>query len=261
MRIGIIGAGHMGSALARGLLRAGIRGNDITISDPDGRKLKPLAELGIRTSPDNKMTVRTSDVVFLAVKPNTVKKVLKEAGRELKNVLLVSLAAGVTTELIEKECGARVVKAMPNLAAEVGEMASCYCLGRRATPEDEELVRSILGSMGITFRVDEPLMNAVTGLSGSGPAYFYLIIKAMRDAGVELGLPEETALKLAAQTAKGAGAMVLAKGRKPEELIDEVCTPGGTTAEGISVLRKRRIENAVKEAVKAAARRARELSG
>lgn len=250
----------MGSALGRGLVRAGFRGKDITISDPDRKKLRALSALGVKTTSDNRRTVKESDVVFLAVRPDVVRDVLRETKRELDNTLLVSLAAGVSTEAIEGQCNARVVRVMPNMGAGVGEMASCYCLGRRATPEDEELIRSILGSMGVTFRVDESLMNAVTGLSGSGPAYFYLIIKAMRDAGVELGLPEETALKLAAQTAKGAGAILLSGDEKPENLIEEVCTPGGTTAEGISVLKKRKIEDAVKEAVKAAARRAGELS-
>ncbi|MEM2878416.1 MAG: pyrroline-5-carboxylate reductase [Candidatus Hadarchaeales archaeon] len=260
MRIGIIGAGHMGTALARGLLRAGFKAGDIMASDPDRKMLKRLGELGIKTTVDNRRTVSSSDVVFLAVRPNVVDRVLKETEKEIRDALLVSLAAGVSTDFIEKRTGARVIRAMPNMGAEVGEMASCYCLGKRATPEDEELLRSIFGAMGETFRVDEHIMNAVTGLSGSGLAYFYLVMKAMRDAGVELGLPDKVALKLAAQTAKGAGAIVLNSGKKPEELVEEVCTPGGTTAEGISVLRKKRIESAFREAVKAAAKRADELS-
>jgi len=250
----------MGSALARGLVRSGVRPSDITISDPDRRKLEPLRRMGMKTAGDNRRAVLDSDLTFLAVKPDVVERVLARVRRELEGTLLVSLAAGVSTEFLERRSGARVVRVMPNLCAEVGEMASCYCLGRRATPEDEELVRSILSSIGITFRVDEDLMNAVTGLSGSGPAYIYLVLKAMRDAGRELGLPEEIALKLAAQTVKGAGKMLLEDGRSPEKLLDEVCTPGGTTVEGIAVLRRKKVEDAIKDAIKAAAKRAAELS-
>jgi len=260
MRIGIIGAGHMGSALARGLVNAGYNKKDIMVSDPDEKRLEPLKKIGIKTTADNRKTVAASDVVFLAVRPNTVEKVLEEIRKELRGVLLVSIAAGITTKFLEEHSDARIVRAMPNMGAEVGEMASCYCLGRRVTVDDDEVVGSILRSMGLAFKVDEEMIDAVTGLSGSGLAYFYLVIKAMRDAGRELGLPEEIALKLAAQTAKGAASIVLTKNRKPEDLIEEVCTPGGTTAEGISILRKRKVEGAVREAARGAARRARELS-
>jgi len=139
-------------------------------------------------------------------------------------------------------------------------MASCFSLGKRASREDEKLVEKLLAGMGTTFKVDEKLMDAVTGLSGSGPAYFYFIVKALQEAGVELGLSSEVALKLAAQTAKGAGETILRGEKTPEELMGMVCTPKGTTIEGLKVLKNRKVADALKSAVKAAARRAKELS-
>jgi pyrroline-5-carboxylate reductase len=186
--------------------------------------------------------------------------VLKEVREFSKSKLFISVAAGVSTKFIEARTEARVVRAMPNICGGVAEMASCFSPGKRATSGDEKLVERLLGSVGKTFRIDEKLMDAVTGLSGGGPAYFYYIIKALQEAGVELGLSGEVALKLAAQTAKGAGEMVLEAGASLDDLMKQVCTPGGTTVEGIKILDKRRVAEAVRKAVKATARRAGELS-
>ncbi len=260
MKVGFIGAGNMGASLVRGLLYSGaLKANELIVSDIDERKLEELGEIGIRTTTDNKKLVEDCDVVFISVKPDIVESVLKGVEDVSKDRLFISVAAGVSTKFIEVHTKARVVRVMPNTCAEVAKMASCFSLGKRATPDDEELVERLLGGLGTTFKVDEKLMDAVTGLSGSGPAYFYIFIKAMQGAGVELGLSSEVALKLAAQTAKGAGEMVL-RTESPDDLIKQVCTPKGTTAEGIKVLGNKKVADAIKEAVKAAAKRAKELS-
>jgi len=259
MKIGIIGAGNLGSSLARGFLKSGaIDTNDLKISDIDEKKLNALASLGMKTTTDNKQLVEDSDVVFIAVKPGMMDSVLKETKNVSSNRLFVSVAAGVSTEFIEKRTKARVIRVMPNICGEVAEMASCYSLGRTAIPEDGELIEQLLNSIGTAFKVDEDLMETVTGLSGSGPAYFYFFMKGLQNAGVELGLPSDIALKLVAQTAKGAGEMAMIHGDL-EKLIKNVCTPGGTTIEGIKMLEKGKVEESVGEAVKAATKRAREL--
>lgn len=261
MKIGIIGAGNLGYSLVRGLLRSGVvKSKELIVSDLETGRLKELEKLEVKTTTDNKELVKICDIIFVAVKPDTVESVLKEIERVSNNILLVSVAAGVSTKFIEARTKARVIRVMPNICGEVAEMASCYSMGSRATPEDGELVEHLLSGVGATFKVDEKLMNAVTGLSGSGPAYFYLFIKAMQEAGVESGLSGEVALKLAAQTAKGAGEMVLRTDATPDGLIKQICTPKGTTIEGMKVLEKEKVAEAIKKAVKAATKRAKELS-
>jgi pyrroline-5-carboxylate reductase len=247
--------------LIKGLLEAkALRDEEIVASDVSEERLGELKKLGITTTTDNKKLVKLCETIFIAVKPDVVDSVLKETREFSEDKLFVSVAAGASTKSIEARTKARVVRVMPNICGAVGEMASCFSLGSRASREDEKLVEKLLGSVGITFKVDEKLMDAVTGLSGSGPAYLYFIVKSLQEAGVGLGLPGEVALKLAAQTAKGAGEVILRGGKTPEELINMVCTPGGTTVEGLKVLEERQVPKALKDAVKAAAKRARELS-
>jgi pyrroline-5-carboxylate reductase len=150
---------------------------------------------------------------------------------------------------------------MPNLCVAVGEVAACYSLGSGVTPADEKLVKDIFGKLGIFSKVDEGLMDAVTGLGGSGPAYFFRFIQAAAEAGVELGIPKDLALHLAAQIARGAGAMVSKSGEDLNNLIKKVCTPKGTTIEGMKILDEKKVAEALKDAIKAAARRSKELSG
>ncbi len=180
-------------------------------------------------------------------------------GANLKNKLLISIAAGIPTSLIEKS-GGRAIRVMPNLCAKVAEMAACYSLGKKATKADEKIAREIFGPLGFFAKVEEKSMETVTGLSGSGPAFFFLMIKAAADAGEELGLPRGLARSLAAQTAKGAGEMAAKSSEELEEMIRKVCTPKGTTIEGIKILEKRKAADAMKTAIKAAAKRAKELS-
>lgn len=261
MRVGFIGGGNLGTSLIRGLLDAGaLQAEDLVASDVSDEKLRELGKFGIETTSNNKKLVKNCDVIFIAVKPDIVESVLEETKESSKGKLFVSVAAGVSTKFIEARTRARVIRVMPNICGLVGEMASCFSLGTRASREDEELVEKLLAGVGMTFKVDEKLMDAVTGLSGSGPAYFYFIVQALQEAGVELGLSSEVALKLAAQTAKGAGEVILREGKTLEELTGMVCTPKGTTIEGLKVLEGRKVADALRDAVKAAARRARELS-
>lgn len=261
MKIGIIGCGNLGSSLVEGFLKSKLlHPEEIVVSDKDKKKIRVLANLKVAGTTDNKKLVKLCDLVFIAVKPDVVESVLNEVKNLSDSKLFVSVAAGVSTKFIEARTNARVIRAMPNICGSVAEMASSFSLGSRATKKDEELVERLLGRLGTTFKVDEELMDTVTGLSGSGPAFFYQFMKAMQDAGVELGLPEDVALKLAAQTAKGAAEIVLKSGESIDELTRRICTPKGTTIEGLKVLENMKVADAIKDAVKAAAKRAKELS-
>jgi pyrroline-5-carboxylate reductase len=259
MKIGIIGCGNLGGSLLKGLLKAGaVKADKIIAADVDGKKLEPLRKLGVETTSDNKKAA-DADVILIAVKPGLVGEALDEL-KLSDDKLLISLSAGVTIKTLEGHTDARVIRVMPNICGLVAEMASCYSLGTKASKSDEEVVNKLLGSLGVTFNVEEGLMDAVTGLSGSGPAYFYTFIKALKEEGVRLGLPEDVALKLAAQTAKGAGETALSSGKDLGELTDMVCSPKGTTIEGLKVLENEKVAEALKNAMRAAVKRSRELS-
>lgn len=261
MKIGFIGCGNLGSSLIKGLLRANsLKADEIIVSDLDEDKLKELKGLGVEVTSDNKKVTKLSDIIFIAVKPDFVGNVLDEIREFSRDKLLISVAAGVSTKSIEKRTDARVIRVMPNICSLVAEMASCFSLGSKASAKDKEFIKGLLGGVGTTFEVKEGMMDTITGLSGSGPAYFYLVIRAMQEAGVELGLSKDVALKLAAQTAKGAGEMVVRSGKDLEELTRMVCSPKGTTIEGLKVLEGRKVFESFKEAVKAATKRAEKLS-
>ncbi|MEW5995175.1 MAG: pyrroline-5-carboxylate reductase [Candidatus Hadarchaeota archaeon] len=260
MKVGFIGAGKMGISLLKGMLKSrALEPSQVTVSETDPKKLNAARALGIKAAPRNEALVKISDVVFIAVKPNDVETVLKETKAVSGGKLFISIAAGVTTKFIEQRTSARVIRVMPNIAGAIGEMAAGYCPGRCARPSDNKLVEKLLGSIGVVFKVKEPLMDAVTGLSGSGPAYVAYFIKAMAEAGEELGLHGAISLALAAQTVKGTAELV-GLGELPGELIQRVCTPKGTTIEGMTVLNKKKVDDAIKKAVKASAARAKELS-
>ncbi len=260
MKITIIGCGNLGESFLTGLIRSKtFNPAEITASDLDEEKLEKIRELEVKTTTDNKKAVEGSKVVFVAVKPSIVGKVIENL--ELtEDKLLISLAAGVSTDFLGKHTNARVVRVMPNICGRVAEMASGYTLGKNATEEDEKLVNEILSKMGETLKVNEDLMDIITGLSGSGPAYIFLVIKAMKDAGVENGLSESESTRLAAQTVKGSSELVLESKENLEDLIDMVCSPKGTTIEGVKVLEDGKVEENIKKAVKAAKKRSKELS-
>jgi len=243
--VGFLGCGQMGEALAKGMIANGFvtGGKDIFAFDPWPAQLERLKEeLKINVCASNKEVASNSDIVILAVKPNVVGTVLAELLETLsKKNLLVSICAGVTLSTLTEASqapttGVRIVRVMPNTPCMVGMSASAFALGSNTTAEDGKTVKGLFDSVGLSFEVEEKLLDAVTGLSGSGPAYVYMFIEALADGGVRAGLPRNIAQTLAAQTVKGAAEMVLATGKHPGQLKDAVCSPGGTTIEGVAAL-------------------------
>lgn len=254
----------MATALAKGLVASGLTKPRQTIaSDPmDAARGAFEKAVGGRAVDDNLAVLRASDVLFLAVKPHFVASVLAEIRPKFRpRHLLISIAAGVPLASLEAglSAGSRVVRVMPNTPALVGTSASGFSLGAAATPQDSTLVSTLLSSVGTAFQLDEKLLDAVTGLSGSGPAFVYLMIEAMSDGGVAAGLPRDISTQLAAQTVLGGAKMVLETGMHTGALKDMVASPGGTTIDGIHELEKGGVRSALISAVRAAARKSRRL--
>jgi len=268
-RIGFVGAGAMAEALAGGLLRAGVPAGHLRAADPDPARRKRFEEaLGVAPVADNAEVVRASDAVVIAVKPNVVAGALEalaaDGELDLARPLWISIAAGVPLAALEAPLpdAARVVRAMPNTPALVGAGATAICANPRAGADDRALARALFEGVGITWEAPaEPLLDAVTGLSGSGPAYVFVFLEALADAGVRMGLPREVALRLATQTVHGAALLVRETGRHPAELKDQVTSPGGTTIAGLERLEAAGLRAAVHAAVAAATARSRELGG
>lgn len=262
--LGFLGAGKMATALARGFLKAGlVSPGSLIASDPVAAARDAFATAtGGRAAASNDEVAAAADLLFLAVKPDQVVSLLSELRPRLSPArhLLVSIAAGVPLSRLESAApGIRCIRVMPNTPALVGASASAFACGAGVTPPDADRVQQLLGSVGVALVVKESLLDAVTGLSGSGPAYAFLMIEALADGGVAAGLPREVAQKLAAQTLLGAAAMVLETGQHPGALKDAVCSPGGTTIEGMHVLEQGGVRAALISAVRAAAGKAREL--
>lgn len=261
MKTGFIGAGRMGTALINGLLKAGVLSReDVLAYDANPARIRELKDTGVKTARDNRELVSKTDTIFIAVKPKDVAQLLEEIGGLSSGKLFVSIAAGISTGKLEEKLKGRVIRVMPNTPCMVYQGASAFTLGKKATKKDAQEIKKMLNTLGTTIQLKEELLDAVTGLSGSGPAYVYYFMKAMAEAGAEEGLKPEQALKLAAQTAKGAAEMVLSTGKTPQQLIDDVCSPGGTTIEGLKILEEKKVAEAVKQAVKAASRRSRQMS-
>jgi len=263
-RIGFIGAGKMGEALIRGMLRARLtEPSKITIFDADEERMKALANaLKVQTNTSGARALGNSDICFIAVKPGIVRTVLKEvADRVTPDQLLVSIAAGIPISTMETllPSTARIIRVMPNTPCLVGAAASAFALGRHATTDDAKVVKTIFDAVGRSVLVEEKQLDAVTGLSGSGPAYVYLVIEALADGGVRMGLTREVALTLAAQTVFGAAKMVLDTNAHPALLKDLVASPGGTTIAGLHALERGGLRAALMNAVEAAAARSKEL--
>jgi len=263
-KVGIIGAGKIGAAIARGIIKAGLASKDsVAASDVSDTLRQSIArELGVKTTADNLDLCDFADTIILAVKPQIVAPVAREIAKKLgKAKLVVSVAAGVPLARIEShlEPGARVVRVMPNIACVVGAGAAGFAPGAHATAADLEKVGAILNSFGVGLRVEEKDLDAVTGLSGSGPAYVFLFMEALADGGVQAGLSREVALKLAIQTVYGAARMALEAGRHLGELKDEVTSPGGTTIAGLYAMEQKGFHGTVMDGVISATRRSREL--
>jgi pyrroline-5-carboxylate reductase len=263
-RIGLIGAGQMATALAQGFLRAGLTASDrLLAADVDDRARQRFAQaVGVRTTTDNCQVAAQSDVIVLAVKPQQMAQVAAGLrGAVGAEKLMVSIAAGVRLASLAEWLGPgpRLIRVMPNTPCLVGQGASAYSLGQNATAEDGALVGQLLGSLGSAWQVDEKLLDAVTGLSGSGPAFVYVMIESLGDAGVRMGLPRGIATEMAARTLRGAAEMVLATGEHPAVLKDRVASPGGTTIAGLQALESGGLRAALMDAVEAATKRSIEL--
>lgn len=261
--IAIIGAGRMGEALLAGALATGHDPADVLVTEPRQDHARQLRERhGVRTVPAAEAAA-TADTLILAVKPQDMVAVLDEIAPSLRSgSLVVSVAAGITTTVLEKHLpgGVAVVRAMPNTPALVGRGMTAVAAGTHTAEAELARAESLLGSVGAVLRVPEGQMDAVTALSGSGPAYFYLVAEAMIEAGVLMGLPRPTARALVTQTATGAAAMLDTSGEHPVVLREAVTSPGGTTAAALRELERHGVRTALTDAVEAAARRSRELS-
>jgi pyrroline-5-carboxylate reductase len=264
LTLGFIGSGKMASALAGGFVRTNlVTAKDILASDPsEAARAAFTSSTGARTTGSNMEVADFARVVFLAVKPAQVRDVLSGAkGHIAKETLVISIAAGISLASMEGVLsdGARVIRVMPNAPALVGASASAFALGKNARKEDAELAQRLLGTVGLAIEVKEALLDAVTGLSGSGPAYAFLMIEALSDGGVAVGLPRDIATRLAAQTLLGAAKMVLETGQHPGALKDMVASPGGTTIEGLCELEKGGLRGNLIKAVRAAAEKSKRM--
>lgn len=264
-RIGFLGAGRMATALARAWTQSGrfLREN-LLASDPlPAARDAFVRDTGCRCTADNREVAQHANTIVLAVKPQTMAAVLAEVRDVVQEraPLVVSIAAGITLTQLADAMGAatRLVRVMPNTPCLVGASASGYAPGPRATAEDAAFVQTLLDDVGKAFRVPESLLDAVTGLSGSGPAFVYVMIEALADGGVRVGLPRDVAQALAAQTVLGAAKMVLETGQHPGVLKDAVASPGGTTIAGLHEMERAGVRGALMNAVEAATRRATEL--
>ncbi|HZI31188.1 MAG TPA: pyrroline-5-carboxylate reductase [Candidatus Binatia bacterium] len=264
LKIGFLGAGKMATALARGFVNAKlVKAGQLFAADPfENARKQFAAETGAKTVSASLEVAQRANVLILATKPDQTAAALAEiSGAFTKNHLLISIAAGVTLAKLESALpsGARVIRVMPNTPALVGAGASGFAPGKNATKADGELAGKLLSAVGIATQVKESLLDAVTGLSGSGPAYVYQFIEALSDGGVAAGLPRDVATQLAAQTVLGGAKMVLETGVHPGALKDQVTSPGGTTIEGLHELEKGKLRGVVMNAVRAATEKSKNL--
>jgi pyrroline-5-carboxylate reductase len=262
--IGFVGGGNMAEALIRGLVRGGhVPPARIAASGPRRERLDELARTyGIEVTTDNRELARKCGLVVLSIKPQIVDKVLREIGDQLhEGTLIVSIAAGIDTATIEEAVapGVRVVRAMPNTPALVGAGATAVSAGKLASETDLATARALFDAVGITVVLDEGHLDAVTGLSGSGPAYIFLILEAFADAGVKVGLSRRNAQRLAAQTVMGSAKLLLETEEHPGKLKDMVTSPGGTAIAGLHTLEEGGLRTTLINAVETATKRAREL--
>ncbi len=265
-RIGFIGGGAMGEALVSGVLAAGVPSERVRVADPDPARRKLVEEShGVGTVAEGVELVEASDLVVLAVKPGLVTAVLAAMaplGEAATRPVWISIAAGISLSAMARELpeGARIVRGMPNTPALVGAGAAGFVANAACHDADRAAARALFECVGVAWEApDETLIDAVTGLSGSGPAYVFVLLDALADAGVRMGLPRDAASLLATQTVLGAAQLASETGRQPAELKDQVASPGGTTIAGLERLEAGGFRTAIHEAVEAATRRSKEL--
>lgn len=264
-KIGVIGAGHMGQALVRGLVEKSVYPQRISVYDIERKKLQELRrEAAVKLAASNRQCASLSDVVILAVKPQILPQVVEEtAGVVDAGTLVVSIAAGVTIGTIEAgfKKPVPVVRAMPNMPALVGQGMSAFSAGRHAAPRHQKTAAAILQSVGEAVQVPEKMLDMVTAVSGSGPAYFFLLAEKLIEAAYELGVKADVAKKLVYQTAYGSGKVMIEDGGDPDELVGRVASKGGTTEAALKVFRREGLGKIVQDAVRAAYERSKEISG
>jgi len=257
-----IGTGKMATAIAAGMIAKGFDASQISAFDISAQAAKNFSiATGIKVkTKDLKTLLEQADTVIIAVKPQHIEKALSVNSALFENKLIISIAAGIKIAKLQEITKAkRVIRVMPNTPALVGEAASAWCASKQLTEKDIELINKILSSIGIVCNVNEKLMDAVTGVSGSGPAYVLDFILGLADGGVNAGLPRDMATALAAQTVLGTAKLLIESGRHPAILRNEVTSPGGTTAKALAVLEKNGFKGTIIEAVLAAVKRSAEL--
>jgi pyrroline-5-carboxylate reductase len=263
-KIAFVGGGQMAEAIIGGLLAGNVcRQELLRATDPVPARCDRLkSRFGVHVGSDNRQAMAWADVVILAVKPQVLGPVLEELGAGMDRVLVISIAAGVTIQTIMRNAptAKRVIRAMPNMPALIREGMTALAWSGTLPEEDQEIGRAVFQAVGRVIPIEERLMDAVTGLSGSGPAYVFQAIEALADGGVKMGLPRQTAEVLAAQTVLGAAKMVLESGEHPAKLKDRVASPGGTTIAGLHRLEEGRFRATLMGAVEAATKRSQELA-
>lgn len=264
--IGMIGTGNMGSAILRGIVDAGyVKAGQLTAFDESKRRLNEICEeiRGLIPARDSREVAERADMIIIAVKPLYVREVIEEMKPALAGKAVVSIAAGWTVRMLSealKDSGAAWLRVMPNTPALVGEGMTAICDDTTLSPEDFDYAKGIFDSVGKTLVLPERLFDGVTAISGSSPAYVYMMIEAMADAGVKEGLPRTCAYEMAAQSVLGSALMVLSSGTHPAALKDAVCSPGGTTIEAVEELERKGFRAAIMDAMKACADKSREMS-
>ena len=263
MNLGIIGCGKMGSALVKGAIKENaIDGQKVMVIDLVPELAQKLSnDIGATVAKTNDDLIKNADAILLCVKPQDMISLTDSFNKERSSKLFISIAAGIKIDDLEKSLknDDRVIRVMPNTPAMIGQGASAQSKGKNATKSDAEFVSKILNAVGISVELPEKRLDAVTGLSGSGPAYIYTVIEALADGGVLVGLPKEKALTLAAKTVIGAAKMVMKSDEHPAKLRDQVASPGGTTIAGLAALESGKLRSTLIEAVKAATKRSEEL--
>jgi len=261
-RLGFIGAGKLAGSVIRGLMRAKFcPAGDIIASEPNEQTRAALQkETGICLTAENAEVADRAEVIFIGVKPAMVLPVLRELSDKLQSKVVISLAGGVRISSMEKSANARFMRALTNTPSAVCRAATGIARGSRTTSEDVDLATRIFGAIGAVVEVEEKQIDAVTALSGSGPAFVYTVIEALAKGGIKMGLSDEVALKLAAQTVLGAAALMQESKMSPEELVKMVVTPGGTTAAGLAAMEKLGTSESLIAAIEAATKRGQEMA-
>jgi pyrroline-5-carboxylate reductase len=254
-KIAVLGVGMIGSAITKALLKNGYKGN-LYAADCMPEKVKEMEALGVFATNDNKVAAAEADIIFVSVKPGDMEKLLKDLSKEVKGKLVISTAATLPLAFLKKAAPeAKIVRIMPNVAILVQASYTAFCCDKDVNAKDKEKLKTLLGYMGCSEELDEKYMDAITGLSGSGPGYLSIIVEAMMYAGLKMGLPRNVALAASAQTMLGTGKLVLDLNEHPAKIRDMVTTPGGTTIEAIYQLEGSEVRQALMRAIEEATKK------